>query len=357
MYGADNPVDGAVLEVIIRKAERIRKELGVPVPLPDNGQTLIQTLLKAILLRGDQAGGAATQVGLFPALREVNEIEVQWTNAAQKAKQNRTIFAQRTLKPADVLPEWQRTLAAIGGQAEVQRFVERALARLGSGAELQRRGCWKVPTAPLPLEVRERLELEGLEGTIQIDYEHPPRGQAQTIQRSHPLVTVLAEFLLERSLSGEEGAESAGSGRVGCWISAGVKARTTVVLLRLRHQLVRQKGRQAERLLMAEEASAVAWTGAGAGAGTAEGEDALRLMLEPPAGEPPGPVQAREIARALEQVELRTADLDAFAQARAAALLADHERVRGAARESGSYEVRALLPVDVIGVFVLMPKV
>jgi SNF2 family DNA or RNA helicase len=37
IYGANNPVDGAVLEVILRKAERIRKELGVPVPLPDAG--------------------------------------------------------------------------------------------------------------------------------------------------------------------------------------------------------------------------------------------------------------------------------------------------------------------------------
>jgi hypothetical protein len=37
MYGVNNPVDGAVLEVILRKAERIRKELGVPVPCPTRG--------------------------------------------------------------------------------------------------------------------------------------------------------------------------------------------------------------------------------------------------------------------------------------------------------------------------------
>jgi hypothetical protein len=30
LYGQDNPVDGAVLHVILRKAERIRRELGVP---------------------------------------------------------------------------------------------------------------------------------------------------------------------------------------------------------------------------------------------------------------------------------------------------------------------------------------
>src|SRR5690606_23041059 len=51
IYGANNPVDGAVLEVILRKADKIREELGVPVPLPDDGHTLSQALMKAVLLR------------------------------------------------------------------------------------------------------------------------------------------------------------------------------------------------------------------------------------------------------------------------------------------------------------------
>ena len=59
MYGANNPVDGAVLEVILRKAEKIREELGVPVPVPDEGHTLTQALLKAVLWR-DRSGAADT---------------------------------------------------------------------------------------------------------------------------------------------------------------------------------------------------------------------------------------------------------------------------------------------------------
>jgi superfamily II DNA/RNA helicase len=56
MYGANNPVDGAVLDVILRKAAKIREELGVPVPVPDDGHTLTQVLLKAVLLK--RRGGA-----------------------------------------------------------------------------------------------------------------------------------------------------------------------------------------------------------------------------------------------------------------------------------------------------------
>jgi hypothetical protein len=38
-------------------------------------------------------------------------------------------------------------------------------------------------------------------------------------------------------------------------------------------------------------------------------------------------------------------------------LLADHRRVREAADARGSYSVRAMVPPDVIGVFVLLPSV
>lgn len=40
---------------------------------------------------------------------------------------------------------------------------------------------------------------------------------------------------------------------------------------------------------------------------------------------------------------------------RAQALLADHRRVREAARDVGQYSVSPCLPVDVIGVYVLLP--
>jgi hypothetical protein len=44
-----------------------------------------------------------------------------------------------------------------------------------------------------------------------------------------------------------------------------------------------------------------------------------------------------------------------LAHERAQALLADHRRVREAARDVGQYSVSPCLPVDVIGVYVLLP--
>ena len=359
LYGANNPVDGAVLEVIIRKADKIREELGVAVPLPDDGHTLSQALMKAVLLRNREREGGRQLAFAFVEMEEANAIETRWLDAAQRAKKNRTVFAQRRLKPEDVLPEWKKSLATLGGKEDVQRFTGRALARLGGALEpigsSGRRG-FKVPLDALPKDVRERLDVEGLAGSILVDFEYPPATRCRSVQRSHPLVSVLAETMLERTLANVASADENDPGvlgRVGCWVAEGVTARTLVALVRFRHQLNSQRGNQAVTLLV-EEATAIAWTG---GPAPLEGPDALALLSPLPVADPPVHVRERAVTHALGQLETRLPELDAFAERRAQTLLADHRRVREAAEGIGRYSVKALLPADVIGLFVLLPKV
>jgi len=359
IYGANNPVDGAVLEVILKKAAKIREELGVPVPLPDDGHTLSQALMKAVLLRTRERDGKRQQAFSFVEMEEAKAIETRWLDAAEKAKRNRTVFAQRRLKPEDVLPEWKKSLAALGGKEDVQRFTGRALARLGGALEpvgsSGRRG-FKTPLTALPEDVRERLDVEGLAGSLLIDFEYPPAPRCRSVQRSHPLVSVLAETMLERTLGNLAVADVNDPGvlgRVGCWVAGGVTSRTLVALVRLRHQLTSQRGAQATTLLV-EEATAIAWTG---GPSPLEGPDALALLSPKPVSDPPAHVRERAVTQALGQLETRMSELDAFAERRAQELLADHRRVREAAEALGRYSVKALLPADVIGLFVLLPKV
>jgi superfamily II DNA or RNA helicase len=359
IYGANNPVDGAVLDVILRKAEKIREELGVPVPLPDESHTLTQALMKAVLLRHRK--DPKQRVLDFSQSVEAKAIDQSWRDAAERAKANRTVFAQRRLKPDDVLPEWKKTLAAMGGREDVQRFTDRALSRLGSGLEEMKREAFRAALTPLPDDVRERLEAEGLSGAPLVCFNYPPAPRSRPVQRSHPLVSILAESLLERTLG--DGAAGDGNdqrdpgvlGRVGCWISAGVTERTTVALVRLRHQLTSQKGKNVSTLLV-EEAAAIGWAGTQAPK-LIEGLDALGLLLPAAAANPPANVMTRSIAQALELLSGKTSELDAFAHRRAEALLADHRRVREAGEATGKYSVKALLPADIIGIFVLLPRV
>lgn len=43
--GANSPIDGIVLDVLLRKHEPIRKSLGVPVPIPNDSAAVIDAIL------------------------------------------------------------------------------------------------------------------------------------------------------------------------------------------------------------------------------------------------------------------------------------------------------------------------
>ena len=353
LYGQDNPVDGAVLQVILRKAESIRKELGVMVPMPDDDGKLTQALLNAVLLRKTGTIKASQQFLDFG--EPAQEIETAWQSARDKASKNRTLFAQRRLKPEDVLPEWQKTLAVLGGEAEVNRFISRASTKLGAPLE-EWRNHWKLHIAHLPPAIRERLEGEGLVGTIRIDFHQPPAPGATFIHRTHPLVVCLADYLLERALDTEarpDSDETDWIARAGAIFTEAVSSRTTVLLLRLRHQLTVTRS-TGSRLLLCEETVALALTGID-GAARLSDEQARMLLDAQPARNMPTALRDRHIQQAIDSLPAWKLMLEGVAQERAQQLLDDHRRVREASDARGSYQVTPSLPVDVMGVFVLVP--
>ncbi|MGH7050246.1 MAG: helicase-related protein, partial [Acetobacteraceae bacterium] len=62
LYSPESAIDGAVLEVIQRRAERIRKATGVSVPLPEDRSAVAGALMNAVLLR--RGGGRGRQLSL-----------------------------------------------------------------------------------------------------------------------------------------------------------------------------------------------------------------------------------------------------------------------------------------------------
>ena len=354
MYGANNPVDGAVLQVILRKAEKIRKELGIVVPLPDDDHTLTQALMQAVLLkRGTSPQGQFD----FMALPETRELDSKWTDHAEHERKNRTVFAQRRLKPADVLPEWDRMRAVLGADDDVQRFVKQAMARLGAEPQPRRAGGWNVSVSGLPKPLQQRLAGEGVSGNLRADFKQPAALDCRFVHRSHPLVATLADELLERALAGDaaDGQNLATLGRTGVWVSTAVDVVTHIVLLRLRHQInATRQGRS--NVLLVEEALPVAWQGR-AEPQPVQGDELLAWLQSPAAGNLPDAVRQREIHSMLEALAARRAEIERIADAEAERLLADHRRVREAADARGRYDVRALKPVDIVAAWVLLPAV
>jgi superfamily II DNA or RNA helicase len=358
IYGENNPVDGAVLQVILRKAERIRKETGVPVPLPDDERALTEALMKAVMLRRDWKQRSVGQGELFDSLPEARQIDKAWEDASEREKQSQTIFAQRALKPEDVIPEWKKALDVLGGTHEqVKTFFEGALARLGKPLTKQR-GVHRF-TLPDNGAFRDRLAGNGIANDMRVSF-LPGPGQ-EFVHRTHPLVATAAEMLFERTLDPKADAKSdiAVLGRCGAWITKGVTQRTTVALLRLRHRLIPADGKAA---MLAEEASALAWTGNDTLALSAEGVDALKLLDLTSEADLADATRAQRLQAALAKVSALTPDLEAHAKARAEILGTDHDRVRAATMRDrrtrvARVKVEPVIPVDIIGLYVLIPDI
>jgi hypothetical protein len=85
-------------------------------------------------------------------------------------------------------------------------------------------------------------------------------------------------------------------------------------------------------------------------------EDTIpELLSAEPAGNLDPAAATTEISKSLDLLRLHTDRLETLAKSRAESLLADHRRVRAAAADKGSYSVKPCLPVDLIGISVLLP--
>lgn len=343
LYGQNNPVDGFVLKVILRKGEAIQKELGVLVPMPEDESRINQALVKAALMKRSELKRDHPQLGFdFDDIEEVlAPLQTKWKDALEKAKANRTVFAQRRIRPDEVLPEWQKQQLALGTHEDVQRFIKSACARLNAPLEIVHGNKYRLLPQYMPDTLQARLGDEGIEKAITLDFNE--------LHRSHPVISVLADHLIEESLQSNNNIAA----RCAATETNEVETVTTLYLLRLRHQLEYVR-RRVTYQLMAEETITLAVIGR-VEPQWLTGSDVNKLLECNPTSNLPKETMVREINRALNFIKENTVKLEQLASDRANVLLEDHKRVREAARDVGQYSVSACLPVDIIGVYVLLP--
>ena len=353
LYGEDNPVDGAVLRVILRKAEKIRKELGVAVPIPTDGNKVVDAIMEAILLQG-VGRDSARQMYL-----DFDEAEVEMDDAWQTVqdKITRTVFAQRRLRPNDVLPEWRKAVSVLGGPDDVARFVRLSTDRLGAPLDPVS-GISRLPIAYLPKPLQDSLENFGFSRSMRIAFKQPAPVGSVYIHRSHPLVSTLADYVAEQALEIEDATIGARSSAI---FTREIEKRTVLFLVRLRSQIqVEKRSRNGQyeilKSLLAEECIGVAIRGGNTPELLSEDKSLALLSLEPSGNMSDG-MKTHHIERAIMQLPDFEHTFNKIAHERAQEQLADHRRVRAASDAKGlRYNVTPALPVDKIGVYVLMPK-
>ena len=229
LYSPDSAIDGAVLEVILRKAEAIRKVTGVTVPLPEDRSAVTGALMNAVMLRKGRSRQLSLDFGLAD---QAKAMEIRWRNAEEGERRSRARFAQNVLRPEAVIPEWERWRELLGSPDQVHRFLDRAMSRLDAPLQLAKDKTFLALLDALPAAVKERLQARGLEGSLRIVFEEPAPTGAEVVGRSHALPATFAEALLEGAL--DPGSSPVPPlGRAGAWLTAAVKTVTTVALLKL----------------------------------------------------------------------------------------------------------------------------
>ena len=187
---------------------------------------------------------------------------------------------------------------------------------------------------------------------LKVAFEARPRAGFIAIHRAHPLPGILAETFLETALDAHAQPDAPSTlPRCGVWESDNVETVTTLLLLRIRHR-IDSRGKLGPQFAMAEEAACIAFSGTKR---VLDGEAAFAL-LEASSRTIAERIRDEQLKKVIGSLDKLRPMLDAYAGERASVLADDHTRVRQALGSKASVKVEAVTPVDVIGLYVLMPK-
>lgn len=357
LFGRDNPVDGLVLGVILEKVRQIRRDRGITVPFPEDSHTVLDTVAKALLFNPNRTVKAISdknQLKLgFDDFAEAREAELRITHkieeAAKREDATRSLFAQHSIKAEELETDLHEADAAIGDVAAVERFVTGTLMEL-LGVQIDRtKTDWRLHTGNLPATLRVHLPDEAL---LDVSFRSPTPKKHVYLGRNHPFVEALCQFVMARSLSH---ADMGAAARAAVMRTKEVTTKTTLLLFRCRNVIGEKNG---PARIVAEEMLVWGYRGSPNDGNFLSNDEAMNLLLT---ARPSGDLtpQSRENFFNNETSllgQLRK-QFDAVAEERNKRLVEAHERFSRFFR-AGRYEVvYPVLPMDIMGLYVLLPEV
>ncbi|SNQ46590.1 DNA/RNA helicase, superfamily II, SNF2 family [Frankia canadensis] len=353
-FGADNPIDSLVLDVLLRRHDAIRKDTGVSVPVPADSDVVLSAVLEGLLA----AGAAPDQLeleGVGEAARA--DLLARWTSAAEREKRSRSLYAQEQIRPEEVGREVQAIRGSLGGPAEVAEFTLSTLAALRAPAH--RDGDhYLAPTAGLPPALRSQLGVSG--GELRLAETLPAPPEMAVLTRTDPTVETLARYVLDTALDpiGVDEADRPAR-RCGVMVTDAADVRTVLLLVRYRLHLT-LPGRTGPRPQVAEEARIVGFTGTPTDPTWLDDDQVAAQLAARPVANYPRDLAAADLRRLTARLDGLTAHLTEVGETLAADLLASHRRVREAAGSTGNLVRRGLTvtaqrPADILGVYLHLP--
>lgn len=343
VYGQDSPIDAVVLNVLLQKARKIHKDLGITVPVPVDSEGIMETLLQALFLRGGGDIERARQVNLFEE-DHVVELSRRWDLSVEREKKSRTRFAQHALRPEEIEQELNITDDILGDPSVVREFVQDVCERLGSPMQKQGK-TYSIGLAPLPPSVQEAMSASNTQ--IIFDFPNPPN--TTYISRNHSLVKNFCEHLLGKAL--EKTGDRLIASRAGVVRSDDVQTVTTLMVLRARFLVEGHSGST-----LAEEIIVTGFEGLPEKEKWLAKDRALTLFdTVKPSGNIEEADKKQWLSKILTGFDILRPSIENLQVERAEQLQESHDKLRKAIK-SKKVIVKALYPPDVVAMSVVLPK-
>ena len=350
LWGKDNPIDSVVLNVLLRKAREIKKQTGISVPFPDNSQSILDSLLNSILLNPNTAT-VDDQISLDLDMPEIEEKELSVTDiydrAAEKNKATRSIFAQHSIKVAEIEEDLKSVDIAIGSTEAVRDFVIATVLHLGGQINKYKNG-YRLYTTNLPTVFKQIFDYND---QVQLSFLSPTPEGNQYIGRNHQFVEQLCRFILNSSIYNNNKYSAA---RVSVVPTNRVSVKTTIIQLRIRNIILDERKKNE---LIAEEMLLWGYSGSLENRAFID-EVTAKELLENTVPSSDWSKQRQASMFDFENSKIKSAE-NIFADVvheRSEKLIEAHERFRKVIG-GGRYKiVEPVLPPDLLGIYILMPS-
>lgn len=351
LYGKDNPVDGVVLKVLLRKVREIRDSIGISIPFPEDSKSLIDSVMQAVLFNV-KPSRSRNQIALdFGQEDEVKRKEIIATNAIQKAadreKASRSIFAHHAIKAEEIEVDLKQSDESIGDPKAVENFVTEALASVFGVQVSQNKEGYDLYTTNLPPVLKNILPDKQ---KLKISFHSPTPEGYMYIGRNHLFVEQLCQILLAGAIDSDSRYRPA---RASVIKSRDVDIKTTLLLFRVRNVIEEQ---QTSNQLVAEEMLIWGCRGAISNMDVLS-QDEVKTLLELVKAHSTMSKEAKAnfLENELENISKLRKEFDDIAIKRAEILIESHERFRKILGGTRYKVVKPVLPMDLMGVYIILP--
>ncbi len=355
LYGSDNPIDGIVLDVLLRKVREIKRSTGINVPFPEDSQSIIDTITHALLLnpnRKIQKHQTSEQGVLFDLseFEEASEAKKKVSRKIDQAVRNekisRSIFAQNTINAQEIEEDLRSIDEAIGDPDAVKEFVTGALRNLFGTEIANEKNGFGVVAGNLPNQLTGLLPEQAI---IKISFESPSPEGYHYVGRNHRFVEQLCHLVMANTIE-REGRRAA---RAAVIRTRQVPTKTTLLLFRCRNVIETHKG---DHQIVAEEMLLRGWRGTPDSPEFLDQQQAQSLLDTAQATSN----LTSEARQGFLENELGI--LDRFdvtfiqiAEEQSQRLVAAHERFSALMGPQRYQVVYPVLPMDLMGIYILLP--